>query len=115
MIYFVRHGSTDWNDHKDINGKKDPKCQGRVNLPLNELGVRQAQQTAVELESKKFDRVICSSLLRAKQTCDIIYSGKTKVEIDDRIIERDFGEFEGLCRGEFDFNGFWNSNSNQKF
>lgn len=33
----------------------------------------------------------------------------------DILIERDFGEFEGLTRSEFDFNGFWNSNSRQEF
>ena len=52
---------------------------------------------------------------RAKQTLDLIYTGKTKVEIDDRIIERDFGEFEGLTRTEFDFYGFWNDNSEQQY
>ena len=56
------------------------------------------------MKDKKFDRVICSPLIRAKQTCDLIYHGDTPVEIDGRIIERDFGEFEGKTRAEFDFN-----------
>ncbi len=115
MIYFVRHGATDWNDNLDENGKKDPKCQGRVDLPLNENGIEQAKLTAQNLKGKRFDRVICSPLKRARQTCDIIYDGDTPVEIDERIIERDFGEFEGLTRTEFDFSGFWNLNSNQNF
>ena len=42
MLYFVRHGSTDWNENKDVNGNKDPKCQGRIDLPLNDTGIQQA-------------------------------------------------------------------------
>ena len=115
MIYFVRHGSTDWNDNKNSEGVKCPKCQGRVDLPLNEAGINQAQQTKSLLKNVKFGRIICSPLLRARQTCDIITNGATNVEIDNRLIERDFGEFEGLTRNEFDFNGFWNENSKQNF
>ena len=115
MIYFVRHGATDWNENKNNLGIKDPRCQGRVDLELNEKGIQQAEQTAQQLNNVKFDRVICSPLKRAIQTLDIIYKGNTPIEIDDRVIERDFGEFEGLTRTEFDFNGFWNSNSKQVF
>lgn len=53
--------------------------------------------------------------MRARQTCEIIANGTAKIEIDNRLIERDFGEFEGLTRSEFDFNGFWNANSKQQF
>ena len=115
MIYFVRHGSTDWNENKNKNGERDPKCQGRADLDLNENGICQATQTAEQLKGVKFDRVLCSPLKRARQTLNIIYNGKTPVEIDNRIIERDFGEFEGFTRAEFDFNSFWNCNSNQVF
>ena len=115
MIYFVRHGSTDWNENKNVLGQKDPKCQGRADLPLNEKGMTQALETAQILKDKKFDRVICSPLLRARQTCDLIYNGNAPVEIDERVVERDFGEFEGKTRSEFDFNGFWNIYSNQNF
>ena len=37
------------------------------------------------------------------------------MEIDARLIERDFGEVEGLTRDEFDFYAFWNSKTNKKF
>ena len=114
-IYFVRHGSTDWNEHRNSKGEKEPKCQGRADLPLNEEGIKQVKQTALALKDVEFDRVICSPLLRARQTCEIIYKGKTKIEIDNRLIERDFGEFEGLTRKEFDFFGFWNENKQQNF
>ncbi len=115
MIYFVRHGSTDWNDNLDGNGNKDPKCQGRSDIPLNEKGIKQAEETAKFLQTKNFSKVICSPLLRARQTCEIIYHGDKPIQFDDRVIERDFGEFEGLTRSQFDFNGFWNSKSKQKY
>ena len=115
MLYFVRHGATDWNENKNEQGEKDPRCQGRADLDLNEKGISQAKQTAEQLKGIKFDRVICSPLKRAKQTLDIIYAGKKTVEFDERVIERDFGEFEGLTRTEFDFYGFWNVNSEQQY
>lgn len=115
MIYFLRHGSTDWNEFLNSEGQKDPKCQGRCNLHLNEKGKKQALEVKEELNGIKFDKIICSPLIRAKETLAIAYDGSAPITYDDRIIERDFGEFEGLTRSEFDFNGFWNINSNQKF
>ncbi len=115
MIYFVRHGSTDWNENLNAQGLKEPKCQGRADLDINAKGILQAEQTAQQLKNVKFDRAICSPLKRAKHTLEIIYRGNIPTEIDERVVERDFGEFEGLTRAEFDFKGFWNINSNQKF
>ena len=115
MLYFVRHGSTDWNENKNKDGKIDPKCQGRVDLPLNQKGIQEANSAAELLKKIKFDRIICSPLARTKETCSIIYHGNIPIEFDERIIERDFGEFEGLTRSEFDFKGFWNANTAQNF
>ena len=115
MIYFIRHGATDWNENLNKDGIKEPKCQGIVDLDINEKGVNQAKETAEQLKGIKFDRVICSPLKRAKQTVDIIYNGKVPVIIDERLIERDFGEFEGLTRKEFDFDGFWNETSKMAY
>lgn len=109
MLYFVRHGSTDWNENKNEKGEKAPKCQGRADIELNDLGILQAQATAKLLKDVNFSKVICSPLKRAKQTCEIINTSNVPVEYDNRIIEREFGEFEGLTTAEFDYNGFWNS------
>ena len=49
MIYFVRHGSTNWNDYINENGIKDPKLQGRADIPLNEKGIGQALVLAESL------------------------------------------------------------------
>ena len=106
MIYFVRHGVTDWNENVDKSGKKCPRCQGRTDIPLNKNGIAQAEKLRDELKNIKFDKVICSPLTRAKQTCEIILGSLDGVIFDERVIERSFGEFEGLTRDEFDFIGF---------
>ena len=64
MIYFVRHGQTDYNSNKLYAGQKD--------VPLNKEGVKQAKQTAEQLKDLKFDICFCSPLLRAKQTLNEI-------------------------------------------
>ena len=103
MLYFVRHGATDWNDYVNENGERDPKCQGRADIPLNERGKKQAMGLSEALKGVKFDRVICSPLTRTRQTCEIIYKGDKPIEIDPRIIEMDFGQFEGARRSQVSF------------
>lgn len=88
-IYYVRHGQTDWNLAKKMQG-------GQTERPLNETGIKQAEETRKKLENINYDIVICSPMNRAKQTSDIIVQGK-KVEIitDERLRERKLGELEG--------------------
>ncbi len=94
-IYFVRHGQTDWNTKKLM--------QGRDEIPLNEVGVLQANWAAecikksASLAGITFDRVIASPLSRASVTGKIIADaiGCADFSTDNRIIERDFGELSG--------------------
>ena len=91
MIYVTRHGETEWNA---VN-----KVLGRTDIPLNSNGVKQAQELACLLKDKKIDVFLSSPLSRARQTADII-SNEIGVgyRIDDRLIEQDFGTFEGIDR-----------------
>ena len=86
-LWIVRHGQTDVNRAK--------RMQGRIEVPLNETGIRQAQEAAGLVRSVSFDAVYSSPLSRAVQTASII-SGKEPEEIirDDRLIETDFGKYE---------------------
>ena len=88
-IYIVRHGQTALNNAHVL--------QGRSNHPLNETGIRQAQDAADLLRGKGvvFDHVYCSPLIRAVQTADIIAPGVPAV-IDERLIEMDYGPYEGM-------------------
>ncbi len=100
-IYIVRHGRTNWNNER--------KAQGISDIPLNETGIEQAYETKKNIENLDIDLIICSPLLRAKQTAEIINRDKNiTIMYDDRIIERDFGEFEGKETKDFDFHGYWN-------
>lgn len=107
-LLVTRHGETDWN--------KLNKVQGRVDIPLNDEGIKQANITKEELIGKDIDLIICSPLIRAKQTADIINEGlNVPIIYDERISERDFGEFEGKARTDFDFIGFWSYKNNHTY
>ena len=101
MIYVVRHGQTDWNTIKRIQGWKD--------IALNEKGIEQAKEIKEKLKGIKFDEVISSPLKRALRTAKVI-SGRTYKDItqDDRLKERCNGEFEGKLKQDtdqsYDFN-----------
>nr|CAI9744699.1 Alpha-ribazole-5'-phosphate phosphatase (EC [uncultured bacterium] len=91
-IYVVRHGET------DLNAKK--VMQGWLDEPLNQNGRDLAALTgqAMKAEGIRFDECISSPLSRAKETVEIILreSGNSiPVATDDRIKEISFGEMEG--------------------
>ena len=91
----MRHGQTDWNLKKLI--------QGRDEIPLNEEGISQAKWAAAAFSSScmrssiKFDKVISSPLGRASVTAKTIADAIDceDFSIDERLIERDFGEQSG--------------------
>lgn len=86
MIYIVRHGQTEMNNRKAL--------QGRSDVPLNETGIAQARAAAEKLTGIRFDRVYTSPLIRAIQTAKIIVPYVEPV-MDDRLIEMDYGPYEG--------------------
>lgn len=91
-IYLFRHGETDWN--------KERRLQGQTDIPLNEFGRALAVETAKSLAGLTFDRAFCSPLKRAIETAQILLTGQDVVlETDERLMEMNFGEGEG---GSFD-------------
>jgi len=88
-IYLVRHGETDWNVKKLIQGQKD--------IPLNEKGRKQAEKLSGKLKKVKFDAIYSSDLKRATETAKII-ADKRKLNIikSMAIRERYFGKYEGV-------------------
>ena len=87
-IYVVRHGQTDYN----INGL----FQGRKDIPLNSVGIKQAEETAQKFKNIPVDIILVSPLTRAKETAKYI-SNVTGVKpiIEQDLIERNFGDMEG--------------------
>ena len=107
-ILLTRHGQTEWNLLK--------KVQGKANIELNEKGIQQAEIIRDYLKEESIDLILCSPLKRAIQTAEIINQGRDiKMIIDERISERDFGEFESLPSEDFDFNAFWSYKKNLKY
>ena len=89
MIYFIRHGETDRN--------KARLLQGRSDVPLNDTGVQQAREAARFLRERgiEFSRVYSSPLIRAVETAKIIAPNTTPT-LDDRLLEMDYGPYEGM-------------------
>lgn len=94
LLYLVRHGETDWNLARRIQGKTD--------VPLNDTGREQARRTGRLLSRRQWDRVVSSPLVRAAETADIIAAelGLGEVERILDIAERNYGEAEGLTTEE---------------
>lgn len=87
-IYLMRHGETDANKSKVL--------QGQLDHPLNDSGRQQARAAAKELKGITFDKIYSSPLVRAVETGELA-SGVDRENfiLDDRIREISFGEAEG--------------------
>ena len=98
MIYFVRHGQTDWN--------KIGRIQGQTDIELNKHGEEQALVIKEKLKDIKFDKVFSSPSKRALKTAQLICD--SKIVVDNRLKERFNGELEGKLKNEItvfpDFN-----------
>ncbi|RYD78766.1 MAG: histidine phosphatase family protein, partial [Sphingobacteriales bacterium] len=92
-VYLLRHGETAYN----ADGNR--YC-GRTDIELTTKGLRQAKFVFDQLSDIKIDAVYSSPLLRAKRTAEIA-SGERDVFIDERLIEVDFGDWEGKTKEEF--------------
>ena len=96
-IYLARHGTTEWNSVRRI--------QGRTDIELDETGIEMARQTGQCLFDLgiRFDHVFSSPLKRAYKTAELLshplaVSGNCKapaIQTDKRLTELCFGDFEG--------------------
>ena len=86
MIYIIRHGQTELNNRKVL--------QGRSDCPLNDAGIEQAREAAARLRSIPISKVYTSPLKRAVQTAGIVVPDLEPV-VDERLIEMDYGPYEG--------------------
>lgn len=89
MLILVRHGRTDHN--------ATGRLVGRLDVDLDEVGTSQAAATGEELSGVA--RVISSPLTRARATAAAI-AGDRAVEVDDRWVELDYGELDGVAMSD---------------
>jgi probable phosphoglycerate mutase len=89
----VRHGETDWNSEKRV--------QGQIDIDLNSAGRAQARAVAESLREQRFAAVYSSDLLRAWRTAQIAAAGwQIAVLPAPTLRERDFGVLQGLTVAE---------------
>jgi 2,3-bisphosphoglycerate-dependent phosphoglycerate mutase len=87
-LIVCRHGETEWNIER--------RAQGRADSPLTAAGIGQAQALGRALAARGIEHIVSSTLGRALHTAEIVadITGCT-VSVDDRLVERAFGELEG--------------------
>src|SRR3712207_672560 len=89
-LLLIRHGETDWNAEK--------RLQGHLDIPLNATGLRQADALGKALRDEAIDAVISSDLQRAVRTAEpIARSHGISIRIETSLRERCYGALEGLC------------------
>jgi len=86
LIYLARHGETTWS----LTGQHT----GLTDLPLTELGERNAQRLGGRLSGILFESVFTSPLRRARRTCELAGFGAV-AEIDPNLLEWNYGDYEG--------------------
>lgn len=87
-FYLTRHGQTEWNEKKIL--------QGQLDSALTELGINQAKDLAQKLRNIEFDLVFSSDLLRAKRTAEIVTLERNlEIKTSKLLRERHFGHLQG--------------------
>ena len=89
----VRHGQTDWNAER--------RLQGATDIPLNDVGRGQARDAVAVLAPYEWDAIVSSPLSRAAETADLIAEG-LGLSVSRRVpelTERSFGPAEGMQAG----------------
>jgi probable phosphoglycerate mutase len=92
-IIVFRHGETDWNLERRIQGSTD--------VPLNKKGSEQAKELAAKLKNQNLKIIYSSDLLRAKSTAEIISEElKIQIEYTPKLREIHCGTAEGRINTE---------------
>ena len=84
-LFLIRHAETAWAvTHQHT---------GRTDIPLDETGIKQADELGECLREVEYAQVFTSPALRARQTCE--HAGIRDTTIDPQLVEWDYGEYEG--------------------
>ena len=104
QITLVRHGQTDYNNAKIL--------QGVSNIPLNDTGRKQATTLKQRLKDTNFDICFSSPLIRAMETAMILVGDRVEIIRDNRLIERNLGQLEGKDVSLYNSKKYWDYNFN---
>jgi broad specificity phosphatase PhoE len=93
LLYLVRHGETDWN--------RERRLQGTLEVPLNGTGIAQARQLAGHFTALPIACVTSSPLIRSSATAEVLAKARgCPLRIDARLREIDHGSWSGLTMAE---------------
>ncbi len=88
-IYYIRHGETDFNRLRRV--------QGCIDIPLNSNGINQAKEASKRIKDVNFDAVFSSPLTRTQQTAKYALGEREyDLILDSRLAERNYALYEGL-------------------
>lgn len=94
-LYLVRHGETNWNAERRV--------QGQMDSVLNERGINQAETLRPTIEKLSIERAYTSTSLRTRQTAEILLSGSDLTLIPDPdLMEIKLGPWEGRLWSDVD-------------
>lgn len=92
-LILIRHGETDWN--------KERRVQGLSDIDLSETGLHHARELALSLRDRSFRAIYSSPLIRAHKTAQIINQyHNAPLYLEAGLMEMDQGDFEGLSYQE---------------
>jgi broad specificity phosphatase PhoE len=92
-IYLIRHGQTDWN----VEGR----WQGSLDVPLGDIGHKQAGALTMHLQDRRIKSIYSSDLSRALATAEPLAKLKgLPIHRDARLRELNLGVFQGLTHDE---------------
>ena len=92
-VCIIRHGETDWNVEKRI--------QGHTDVPLNETGRAQALAMAFNAAHHRFHAIYSSDLVRTLETARVLAQREDQqVKLLPQLRERHFGIFQGITAAE---------------
>lgn len=86
-FYFLRHGETDWNRRRIM--------QGHTDIGLNDIGLQQARDVASAVAQLPIRTICASPLMRARRTAEIVNINNVPLVVIDALKECGFGVHEG--------------------
>lgn len=106
-LYVVRHGCTDENGGRIM--------QGEMDTILNDDGRKQALEAKKEIANIYFSAVYASPKKRTWETANIVAGDKYIIIPDERLKSRNHGEFQGMARDDVNLKDYWNYNLNRQY
>jgi len=106
VLYYVRHGETDYNKEGRLQGRRDTELNARGRQQAVECGAVLRGLFARDHRRPEDFKYISSPLKRARETMEVLRATlglqPLNYEIDDRLIEIAYGEWEGLTLPEIE-------------